>query len=257
MAQAKPDVRIPWAEAGIVRKPTDARRLQGYVAEIPEFDEFNWLIRNLGEMALYLNERGIGEWDDVTSYPRGAIVVDPITKTMRQSLQDANLDHAVSDSAWWSADFVGGGIRWATRTANFAAEAGFGYLTTGVTVTLPANPVDGNEIDFSDHTNSWNNTPLIIQGNGTNIEGAASYTARQRGSFLRLVFSAETGDWQVITAWAESPHLGRNYNIRTNPQAIDEDLTMAGTDNGNSTGPITINAGRVVTISPGATWSIV
>lgn len=258
MAVAKPDVRIPWAQAGEVSKPDDARRLAGYKAEIPEYPEFNWLLQNLGQWALYSNERGIAEWDADTEYPLGAIVVDPVTKSLRQSVQNENLNHPVSDRAWWSADFVGGGIRWATRTEAFTAEAGYGYLATGgVVATLPADPTDGNEIDFADYSRNWGTNALVINGNGKTINGAATYNARQPGGFLRLVYSsAGGGDWKVITAWNESPHLGRNYNIRTNPQLIDEDLTMAGTDNGSSVGPVTIQAGRVVTINPGATWSI-
>lgn len=257
MATAKPDIRIPWAEAGVVQKPDDARRLAGYVAEIPEYPEFNWILQNLGLWAKYSNERGIPEWDENTEYSSGSIVVDPVTGGLRQSVQNANQGNPLSDRAWWSADFVGGGIRWATRTANFNAEAGFGYLAAGaITATLPAEPTDGAEIDFADYSRAWGANGLVIVGNGKNINGAASYTARQQGGFLRLVFSSTANEWKLVTAWADSPHLGRNWNIRTNPQVIDEDLTMAATDNGSSVGPLTIQTGRVVTITPGATWSI-
>ena len=49
--------------------------------------------------------------------------------------------------------------------------------------------------------------------------------------------------------------LGANNEIRTNPNTINEDLTIATNMNGMSAGPITIANGKTVTIN--GTWSIV
>lgn len=256
-ATAKPDVSTPWGVNGELTDPGQAKRQLGFVAEIPEYPEFNWIINNLGVFAKYLNEQGIGYHDTTTVYWVGGIVKGPDNK-LYLSLQDNNVNHSVTDGAWWSSDFVGGGIRWSTKNANFAAESGKGYLVDGARVaTLPAAPKDGDEIDFADYSGVWGATPSTVNGNGKNIEGSPSYSLNQNASMIRLVYSSTTGDWQVVTKAYESPHVGRAHNIRTNPQIIAEDLTLGAADNGGSFGPLAIQVGSTVTVNPGATWSIV
>tara|TARA_B110000503_G_scaffold81088_1_gene124034 strand:- start:371 stop:640 length:270 start_codon:yes stop_codon:yes gene_type:complete len=52
------------------------------------------------------------------------------------------------------------------------------------------------------------------------------------------------------------PSLGTNSVIRTNAKVIAENITFAGTENGMSIGPITINSGYTVTVASGSTWVI-
>ncbi len=53
------------------------------------------------------------------------------------------------------------------------------------------------------------------------------------------------------------PSAGSNSVIRTNAATIDEDVAIPAGVNGMTAGPVTIAAGRTVTVSPGASWSIV
>jgi hypothetical protein len=61
-------------------------------------------------------------------------------------------------------------------------------------------------------------------------------------------------------AWGElgggGPSLGTASVIRTNAKVIAENITFAGTENGMSIGPITINSGYTVTVASGSTWVI-
>ena len=52
------------------------------------------------------------------------------------------------------------------------------------------------------------------------------------------------------------PSLGTNSVIRTNAKVIAENITFAGTENGMSIGPITVNSGYTVTVASGSTWVI-
>ncbi len=52
------------------------------------------------------------------------------------------------------------------------------------------------------------------------------------------------------------PSLGTNSIIRTNAKVIAENITFAGTENGMSIGPITVNSGYTVTVASGSTWVI-
>jgi hypothetical protein len=52
------------------------------------------------------------------------------------------------------------------------------------------------------------------------------------------------------------PSLGTASIIRTNAKVIAENITFAGTENGSSVGPITVNSGYTVTVASGSTWVI-
>ena len=59
--------------------------------------------------------------------------------------------------------------------------------------------------------------------------------------------------------WASAggPSLGTDAVIRTNAKTIAENITFAGTENGMSAGPITINSSYTVTVTSGSTWTVV
>ena len=59
------------------------------------------------------------------------------------------------------------------------------------------------------------------------------------------------------SALSQSPSLGTSHIIRTNAKTIAENITFAGTENGMSAGPVTINSGYTVTVTSGSTWTIV
>jgi hypothetical protein len=52
------------------------------------------------------------------------------------------------------------------------------------------------------------------------------------------------------------PSLGTNSVIRTNAKVIAENITFAGTENGMTIGPITVNSGYTVTVASGSTWVV-
>jgi len=52
------------------------------------------------------------------------------------------------------------------------------------------------------------------------------------------------------------PSLGTDSVIRTNAKTIAENITFAGTENGMSIGPITVNSGYTVTVTSGSTWVV-
>lgn len=83
---------------------------------------------------------------------------------------------------------------------------------------------------------------LVVTG-GVGISGA-----------LYIGGNAVSNGSAVLTA-ATSPYLGTNSIIRTNSTTINEDITIPSGTNGVSAGPITIAAGRTVTVT--GDWSIV
>ncbi len=76
------------------------------------------------------------------------------------------------------------------------------------------------------------------------------------------VGTSELKDGSVTAAKINSavalggPSLGTNSVIRTNAKVIAENITFAGTENGMSIGPVTVNSGYTVTVASGSTWVI-
>ena len=68
-------------------------------------------------------------------------------------------------------------------------------------------------------------------------------------------------DGAGVLSWAVDsgggPSLGTSHVIRTNAKTIAENITFAGTENGMTAGPVTINSGYTVTVTSGSTWTIV
>ena len=52
------------------------------------------------------------------------------------------------------------------------------------------------------------------------------------------------------------PSLGTASVVRTNAKVINENITFAGSENGMTIGPVTVNAGKVVTVASGSTWVV-
>jgi hypothetical protein len=78
----------------------------------------------------------------------------------------------------------------------------------------------------------------------------------------RLRYNSTEAAFEGYTAagWGEigggGPSLGTDSVIRTNAKVIAENITFAGSENGSTVGPITVNNGYTVTVTNGSTWII-
>jgi len=68
-----------------------------------------------------------------------------------------------------------------------------------------------------------------------------------------LLYSRNSGG--VEQQIGGSPYLGSNWIIRTNAQAIGENITIPSTTNGSTVGPVTISTGFTVTVN--GYWSVI
>lgn len=70
---------------------------------------------------------------------------------------------------------------WTQKTAAYTAVAGDRILadtsSAAFTVTLPASPSSGDEVWFADPGSNWAANNLTVNGNGNNIDGAATFAA--------------------------------------------------------------------------------
>jgi len=124
-----------------------------------------------------------------------------------------------------------------------ANSASMGYSVGNILVSY-----GGADLAFSDYT-ATDGTSVILS------DGALV------GKIIRVVAFqafevADTYTKAEIDARAGGPSLGSSSVIRTNAKVISENITFAGTENGSSVGPITIDTGYTVTVTTGSTWVI-
>lgn len=174
-ATAKPDVSTPWGVNGELNDPGVAKRELGFVDEIPEYPDFNWVINNLGVFAKYLNEQGIGCHDLNTVYWVGGIVKGSDNK-LYQSLQNDNAGHVVTDAAWWRELVFGTRVKTTVITVSNPAWVP-DPLTKAIEFTIQAAGGGGGGVDGQ----GAGNAGYASGGNGGNCvfkvdnDVAASY----------------------------------------------------------------------------------
>ncbi len=69
----KPDMSKAWADFGTAVEPNDTKKDQGWVAEKPPFQTFNWWQNRADHFMQHSNIEGIPVWDAVTIYVTGSI----------------------------------------------------------------------------------------------------------------------------------------------------------------------------------------
>ncbi len=57
-----------WAAGGEAVEPSDTKKLQGWVAEIPPFQFENWLQNRNDRTVAHIVQHGISGWDSETEY---------------------------------------------------------------------------------------------------------------------------------------------------------------------------------------------
>jgi hypothetical protein len=129
-----------------------------------------------------------------------------------------------------------------------ANSASMGYSVGNVLVSY-----GGADLAFSDYTATDGTSVVLSDGAlvGKIIRVVAFQAFEVSDTYTKAQIDAK--DAAIING---GPSLGVNSVIRTNAKVISENITFAGTENGSSVGPITIDTGYTVTVTTGSTWVI-
>lgn len=143
-----------------------------------------------------------------------------------------------------------------------AADA-YALAAIGLKQAPPAY-ADGMEISFRpDNTNTGASTVNVAGLGLKDIKtstGADPVAGQIVASEVTLLSYDLLNDWfEILEFGGGGQYLGTAVvkAIAFNAQSIDEDITVAADQNALSAGPITIEAGRTVTIASGGVWAIV
>lgn len=64
----KPDFNTVWANTGVKLQPSSAKVSQGWIVEIPPYEQMNWIQNRQDQMLAHINQYGIPLWDSNTEY---------------------------------------------------------------------------------------------------------------------------------------------------------------------------------------------
>lgn len=94
-------------------------------------------------------------------------------------------------------------VGWQSITSAYFAKAGdkLSVNTSGgsVLITLPASPNQFDEIIFSDHYNAWGTNNVIVQRNGSLIEGLTQDLYLNTSWPTQITLRYEVSTWRVFS----------------------------------------------------------
>ena len=157
-------------------------------------------------------------------------------------------------SSGWNS--LGGLILQSVQTSNFTAVAGYSYpvntSNNSVTVTLPASPTAGQQINIFDYAGTAAANNITLNPNGLKINGVAvaALISTTRAS-VTLVYVDTTQGW-IDVAIGNATYLAQSYSISYLVVAGGGGAGYAGGGAGGLlTGSQTLNAGTGYTITIG------
>ncbi len=103
----KPDLTRVWASGAPVANVEDpdvttpGKFLTGWVAEVPTYQNFNYLQRSMTQALAHFNEHGVGVWDTNTTYPIHGLAKGPSGELYLSYTEDSANDPETDDGSNW------------------------------------------------------------------------------------------------------------------------------------------------------------
>ena len=168
-----------------------------------------------------------------------------------------------ANSATASANSATASANSATASANSASTASTQATNSSNSATASANSATAAATSASNASSTLSNA--IVRDAATGAASMPTGTTAQRPSgavgMFRHNSTLDQFEGYNDGAWGElgggGPSLGVDSVIRTNAKVIAENITFAGSENGMTIGPITVNSGYTVTVTSGSTWVII
>lgn len=99
---SKPNISVLWADNGSLEAPTNAKILQGWVAEIPPYETQNWYQNRVDHALLHIWQAGIPVWDGTTLYTANRSIVQSSDGTLWRAAIDNTGQNPLTTSGSWS-----------------------------------------------------------------------------------------------------------------------------------------------------------
>jgi len=182
MATVKPDLTRVWASgapgANIEDPDTTSpgKFAAGWTAEIPPFENFNFLQQLFTQGLAYVNENGLGEWDTDTTYPIKGIVRGS-DGNYYEALVEQNGNDPISDIVNWKLWFTDYSSMKAGRK-NMIVDGVINYWYEGVSQTSSGYGSDTMYLNENSGTTKINTQEPLVLGVDLPEIPTARYVAR-------------------------------------------------------------------------------
>lgn len=123
-SQDKPNVNTVWASEGEANPVPATKQAQGYVDEIPYFDDFNGHMKLISEFLKHVNQEGVARWDSDTAYFTSAWVKAPDGRVFKALRDNKGKSPATNPLDW--------------LLMSFERPSGLARFTTSGSFTVPA-----------------------------------------------------------------------------------------------------------------------
>ena len=100
---------LTWASAGGVTAVTTTKYENGWVSEVPTYQNFNYMVQGLDQNILHLAESGNYDWQNDINYKAGVSVVSPLGSIFTAKADNVNIDPDTDpgNSSWVNGQLVG------------------------------------------------------------------------------------------------------------------------------------------------------
>lgn len=129
-----PDMSLVWASNGDVLKPTDNKIQNGWTAEIPPRQWFNWLDQRQDQAIAHIAQHGIAVWNSNTEYQAGISYIQGSDGIIYKALQTNTNQNPVSTTGYWLAGATGSllNVQKFTTSGSYAPTINTRYIIVEV-----------------------------------------------------------------------------------------------------------------------------
>lgn len=126
-----PDLSLIWSSAGDILKPSDSKIQQGWQAEIPPRQWFNWLDNRQDQAIAHIAQHGIAAWSDTLEYQAGKSYVQGSDGLVYKAITTNTNTNPVGNVGDWESAFLSAdqAVQVATAAQSRAMTANNVYLS--------------------------------------------------------------------------------------------------------------------------------
>lgn len=102
-----PDLSLLWSSTGDILKPSDSKIQQGWSAEVPPRQWFNWLDNRQDQAIAHIAQHGISVWNENLEYQANKSYVQGSDGLIYRAVQTNTNQNPVTDTArtYWNKDY--------------------------------------------------------------------------------------------------------------------------------------------------------
>lgn len=215
-----PDLTLQWSSAGDILKPSDSKIQQGWQAEVPPRQWFNWLDNRQDEAIAHIAQHGISVWSGTLEYQAGKSYVQGSDGLVYKAITtNTNINPVGGASGNWESAFI------TAATATQVATAAQSRAMTANNVYLSplqlANAFTGTNQSLG--TSGYQMLPggLIIQWiqhqpTASNTEQIVNWPKVFNQQVYSMSLLAVGAASSVASAWRTATPTTTNFRYATN-----------------------------------------